>query len=191
MGLTFTKALNSIFKRFPASAFFVVTTITPLAARAPQIEAAAASFKIVTLATSFGLILLKPPSTGNPSTTSKGCALAYKEVCPRISNVGFPSASRVEASPAVVPINREAKLVAGLSNCCLEITLIDPVDRSLGKTEYPVTTTSCKSSTTASSITSNILSASLTTTSLVCIPTNEKTKVIFSPLVIMRPNVPS
>ncbi len=42
--------------------FLVVITITPLPARAPQIEEAAASFNTVILSMSFGLILDTSPS---------------------------------------------------------------------------------------------------------------------------------
>ncbi|MNE52425.1 hypothetical protein D3C80_1470960 [compost metagenome] len=64
--------MNSTFRGLPVTAFLVVTTKTPFAALAPQIDAAAASFRMVTLSTSFGLMLLNPPSTGNPSTTNRG-----------------------------------------------------------------------------------------------------------------------
>ena len=47
-------------------------TITPLEARAPQMEAAAASFKIEIVSTSFGLIEENPVEIGKPSTTING-----------------------------------------------------------------------------------------------------------------------
>lgn len=57
------KVLKATFSLSPLAALRVVTTITPLPDLAPQIEAAAASFSIETLSTSFGLIVSNPPST--------------------------------------------------------------------------------------------------------------------------------
>ena len=52
--------------------FFVVITITPFPEKAPQIDAAAASFRTVTLSISSGLILLIFPLYGKLSTTING-----------------------------------------------------------------------------------------------------------------------
>ena len=68
----------------PFLPFFVSITITPLAARTPQIEAAAASFKKVIDSTSLGFIFFISISVGKPSTTSKGLVVFKRELFPRI-----------------------------------------------------------------------------------------------------------
>ena len=67
-------------------------TITPLEARAPQMDAAAASLNIDMLSTSLGLIELNLPSIGKPSTTNNGSLLLIKLPCPRMTNEMSPSA---------------------------------------------------------------------------------------------------
>ena len=62
----------------------MVITITPLAALAPQIEAAAASCKMFIVSISVGLISSSLPDIGNPSTTSKGLLPAFKVLRPLI-----------------------------------------------------------------------------------------------------------
>ena len=82
-GLVIYSILIDTEEPFEPLPFFVVITITPFAACAPQIDAAAASFNTVTLSTSSGLMVAhgSTPSvaiTGNPSTTIKG------ELSPRV-----------------------------------------------------------------------------------------------------------
>ena len=75
----------TVVPRFPFFPFLVSITITPLAARAPQIEAAAASFKKVIDSTSFGFKFFISKSVGNPSTTNNGRLIAsVKLLLPRI-----------------------------------------------------------------------------------------------------------
>src|SRR5690606_33757422 len=62
--------------------FFVVITMTPFPALAPQIDAAAASLRIVIVATSLGFIVERSPSYGKLSITIKGLAVANKVLCP-------------------------------------------------------------------------------------------------------------
>ena len=84
----------------------VVTTITPFADFAPQIEAAAASFNTVMLSIVLGLRVLIEASTGKPSTIRSGDLFEATNVeRPRISNEMLPSASVVAARPAAAPIN--------------------------------------------------------------------------------------
>ncbi|MNV15352.1 hypothetical protein D3C71_1060740 [compost metagenome] len=66
-------ALPWIVSLLSVFAFLVTITITPLAARAPQMDAAAASLSTVTDSTSLGLISEKLLlDIGKPSTTISG-----------------------------------------------------------------------------------------------------------------------
>src|SRR5882757_6624581 len=77
-------ALYTLVNAFTSTCIFslprgllVVITMTPLAERAPQMEAAAASFNTVIDSTSLGLMLEKSlPIMGKPSTTTNGCCAA-------------------------------------------------------------------------------------------------------------------
>ncbi|MNX68639.1 hypothetical protein D3C86_998310 [compost metagenome] len=126
----FTSTFNLL---FPFN-FLVVTTITPFAERAPQIDAAAASFNTVTDSTSFGLISEKSLlEIGKPSTTIKGFESAYKEVLPRIKKLTLPSSFSLACIPATIPCKALERLeTAGL---CPNISLLtvenEPVARSL------------------------------------------------------------
>ena len=119
---------------FPVLPFFVVTIITPFAARAPYMAVAAASFRIVILSISFGLIPamddcfistmllassprsgMSVPSKGIPSNTHNGSCVPFNEAVPRIRiRAGAPGAPEVvvTATPAICPANAWSILFA-------------------------------------------------------------------------------
>ena len=124
---TFTPPL-ALRASFPS---FVVTTITPLAALAPQIDAAAASFSTVMLSTLFGFRVLIDASTGNPSTISSGSLLdATRVLSPRIWNDMSPLTSVVADSPATDPTSRSPILAVGCARCSASTFPNAPVARS-------------------------------------------------------------
>ena len=108
-----------------------MTTITPFEARAPQIEAAAASFKIEIFATSFGLMEAKPVEIGKPSTTISGSASDCNVPLPRILKEISPSAVVVACTPATLPTRRSAIVTEGFSNAFSLMMSNAPVARSL------------------------------------------------------------
>ncbi|MNX45292.1 hypothetical protein D3C86_758000 [compost metagenome] len=102
----------------------VVITITPLDALAPYIAAAAASFKTLTVSTSYGLMSAIVPSTGKPSTTTKIFEFARSVLTPR--NVLTP---RYCTKPGTIPSKLAKMFVAFLfSNSALPTVTTDPVE---------------------------------------------------------------
>src|SRR5690554_1245907 len=102
-----------------AAPLLVVMTITPLPARAPHIEAAAASFSTVMLSTSLGLMLLISPSYGKLSTTISGLVSPLIVLKPLTRRLGLDDgaprvAGRSNARPFVTPSKRLIKSVLTL-----------------------------------------------------------------------------
>ncbi len=145
----------------PSLPDLVVTRITPLAARDPYTAAAAASFNIVMLSISFGLIMAmgllvftrsasSPLIMATPSTTYNGLLPALIELVPRIRMLvlepGCPELW-VICTPAILPDNILSREVAGISaNCSAETEAMDPVFASRLVVPYATTTTSSNAS---------------------------------------------
>jgi hypothetical protein len=176
-----------------------VITITPLAAREPYKDAAAASlitvidsisllFKVantlvpVLLYPSpvFGVLkaLIFPDCTGVPSITYKGSFPAFMEPIPRIrTDVVAPGAPENEliCTPGIEPASLSSMAIVGIS-CNFSVAIVDaaPVKVDFLKVPYPVTTTSSRTSVSGFNI---IFTTGLIATSAVCIPMYEICKV--------------
>ena len=113
-----------------------------------------ASFKIVNVSISFGLIMLSGLATpempallkGIPSNTIKGSLLALKDEPPRIRIVlPDPGAPPLEviATPATLPvINCSGLVMAPFTKSLEPIVVTEPVKSFLRTEPYPITTTS-------------------------------------------------
>src|SRR5687768_3859751 len=106
----------------PVLPFLVVTIITPFEARAPYIEAAAASFNTCIDSMSLGFNPPIPP-TGIPSTIYNG-ALSPKDEKPRIfTDDSAPGRlSWVTVTPATLPCNCPVAFAEGIDLRSLTFT---------------------------------------------------------------------
>ena len=112
-------------------ALFVVTKITPLAARDPYKEAEAASFNTVIFSISSGLMDAKPEVVGKPSITTNGSFPPLIEAAPRTRITKPPFGSPLAwliCTPENFPCNFSPIRETGISDSSLASSLlIDPV----------------------------------------------------------------
>src|SRR5690606_1243581 len=111
--------------------FLVVIITTPFAALEPYNVEAAASFNTLKLSISLGLMELRSPLNGIPSTTYSGLAEALIEPNPRTRTVasepGCPE-PKVETTPGAAPSKALVILVIGLFSIVSAFTVAtDPV----------------------------------------------------------------